>query len=104
MAKQAQYIPIASEAFNLYLDNQIDLETLIGRLREIELQVIADEEEEEEDAGKQLWFRFFAGDPLQTTISDIEKDLSDPSHPNSRILLQGIALGLEASELEVHYS
>ncbi|WP_276496971.1 hypothetical protein [Pontibacter litorisediminis] len=103
MTKQPHYTTIASEAFNAYLDNQLDLDGLIVRLREIELQVIHDEEEEEE-TGKALWFRFFEGDPFQTRISDIENDLRDPAHPNCRILLQGIALGLEAGELEVHYS
>jgi hypothetical protein len=104
MSQQPQYTSMASAAFNAFLDNQADLDTLIERLREMELQIMADEEEEEEDSGKALWFRIFEGDPLQTTISDIEKDLADPNHPNYRILLQGIALGLEADELEVHYS
>lgn len=105
MSALPQYKTITSEAFNDFLDERTDLDTLIERLREIELQVMADEEEDDdEDSGKVLWFRFFEGDPLQTTISDIEKDLSDPAHPNYRILLQGIALGLEAEELEVHYA
>ena len=103
MAKQPQYIPIASAAFNAYLDNEIDLDELIKRLRDIELQVLSDEEEEEESEGK-LWFRFFADDPLQTTISEIEQDLHDPAHPSSQILLRGIAYGLDANELEVHFS
>ncbi|TPE43270.1 hypothetical protein [Pontibacter mangrovi] len=105
MTEQTHYIPMAKAAFNAYLDNQIDLDTLLERLREMELQIMADEEEEEEeDSGKALWLRFFKGDPLKTTISDIEQDLRDPGHPNYRILLQGITLGLEADELEVHYS
>ncbi len=103
MTQVPQYTSIASAAFNEYLDNHIELDELIARLREIELQVMHDDEAEEE-TGKVLWFRFFSGDPFQTTIRDIENDLSDPSHPSSRILLQGIALGLEAGELEVHYS
>ena len=101
MTEQPQYIPIAKAAFNFYLDGHIDLDTLLERLREMELQV---QSEEEEETGKQVWFRFFSGDPLKTTISDIEKELSDPAHPNSLILKRGIALGLEADELEVHYS
>ncbi|OKL38560.1 hypothetical protein [Pontibacter flavimaris] len=109
MSQLPHYTPIASRAFNDYLDNQIDLDDLIARLREIELQVMHDDTEEEDEeepaeTGKVLWFRFFSGDPFQTTIRDIENDLRDPAHPNSRILLQGIALGLEAEELEVHYA
>ncbi|WP_266205149.1 hypothetical protein [Pontibacter kalidii] len=107
MTKQPNYTAIASEVFNAYLDNQFDLDNLVARLREIELQVMHDddaEEEEDDETDKKLWFRFFREDPFQTTIHDIEKDLSDAAHPNYRILLQGIAMGLEAGELEVHYS
>lgn len=100
----SHYSPIASKAFNDYLDNHTNLDELIARLREIELQVLHDDAEEEEAPAKTLWFRFFQGDPLQTTISDIEQDLQDAAHPNCRILLQGIAFGLESGELEVHYS
>ncbi|PRY12412.1 hypothetical protein CLV24_108156 [Pontibacter ummariensis] len=103
MSIQLPYTSIVREAFSLYLDQQIDLDTLIERLREIELQVMS-EDPDEEETGKRLWFRFFEGDPLQTTIEDIETDLSQPSHPNSMILQRGIALGLESNELEVHYS
>jgi hypothetical protein len=101
MTKQAQFTNIVRETFSRFLDNELDLETLIERLREIELQVMS---EEEEETGSQVWFRFFEGDTLKTTISDIEKDLSDTSHPNCRILMQGIAYGLKSNELEVHYS
>lgn len=101
MSKQPQYTTIAREAFSNYLNNSIDLDTLIERLRYMELQVISDDEEE---TGKEVWFRFFEGDPLHTTISEIEKDLSDPGHPNCTLLRRGIALGLAAGELEVHYS
>lgn len=103
MSKQPQYNTIAREAFDLYLDNKIDLDALIERLRYIELQVQAEDESEEEN-DKELWFCFFEGDSLKTTIRDIEKELRDPSHPSANILRRGIALGLEAKELDVHYS
>jgi hypothetical protein len=107
MTIQAHYTPMARQLFGQYLDSAIDLETLIGRLREMELQLIADEEvddEEEVESNKRLWFRFFAGDDMKTSITEIAQDLSDPAHPNARILLQGIAFGLAEDELEVHYS
>ncbi|MFD2245119.1 hypothetical protein [Pontibacter ruber] len=100
MTKLAQYTPMAREAFSNYLDNKIDLDTLIERLRYMELQALS----EEEETGKEVWLRFFEGDSLQTTISEIEKDLSDPTHPGYRILIQGIAFGLQSGELEVHCS
>ncbi|GAB3195271.1 hypothetical protein ABID22_003624 [Pontibacter aydingkolensis] len=103
MAALPHYKTIASEAFNDYLDNKTDLEGLIERLRYIELQVQSDDEEDEEP-DKKVWFRFFEGDTLKTTINELEKELGDPAHPSYRILLYGIATGLEANELEVHYS
>ncbi|WP_162426207.1 hypothetical protein [Pontibacter pudoricolor] len=105
MSKQSQYTTIATQVFSQYLDNEVDLETLIGRLREIELQLISDEEEEDDEvSNKKVWFRFFEGDPIQTTISDIENELSDTSHPSSKILLRGIAFGLANNEVEVHFA
>ncbi|MDX5417946.1 MAG: hypothetical protein LPK09_01930 [Hymenobacteraceae bacterium] len=104
MSKQPQYLPMARQVFGQYLDNEIDLYTLLERLRNIELQIMADEEEDEEGNGKGMWFRFFEGDTLHTSISDIESDLADASHPNADILKRGIAFGLETNELEVHYS
>jgi hypothetical protein len=107
MTKQMQYIPMARQVFSQFLDNEIDLDTLIGRLQEMELQLMADEdvdEEEEVESNKRLWFRFFAGDDMKTPISEIAQDLGDPAHPNAQILKRGIAFGLAADELEVHYS
>ena len=101
MTQHPQYTPIASAAFNAYLDNHIDLDELIKRLQEIELQVLSEEEDDNEG---RLWFRFFADDPLQTTISELAQDLRDPSHPSSQILLRGIAYGLSVNELQVHFS
>ena len=100
MSKQPQYTESARGAFTDYLDEKIDREALVEKLRAIESQ--ASEELGGEDAG--LWFRFFEGDTLATTISDIERDLSAPSHPNSKLLRSGIALGLQSGKLEVHYS
>ncbi|ARS35221.1 hypothetical protein [Pontibacter actiniarum] len=101
MTKQPQYTTIARDAFGKYIDDEIDLDQLLERLRYIEQQVISEDEDETE---KTVWFRFFEGDPLHTTISEVGKDLSDPSHPNCALLQRGIALGLQAGELEVHYS
>lgn len=103
MTHQPNYTPMARQVFNQYLDNEIDLDTLIERLRSMELQLLADMDEEDESSPK-LWFRFFEGDTLATTINDIEHDLLDPSHPSANILLRGIAFGLETDELEVHFS
>jgi hypothetical protein len=109
MTKQTHYTAMARQVFAQFLDGQMDLETLIGKLQEMELQLLADEFDEVEDdelevAPKTMWFRFFEGDTLRTTIRDMEKDLQNPLHPNADILKRGIAFGLETDELEVHYS
>ena len=103
MPKQPQYNTIVREAFSDYLDHNIDLNNLIMRLRDIELQVMSDNEEEDE-IKKGLWFRFFTGDTMETTISEIEEELSHTDHPIATILKRGIAFGLESGELEVHFS
>ncbi|MBD1395953.1 hypothetical protein H9Q13_02150 [Pontibacter sp. JH31] len=107
MTKQAHYTPMARQLFGQYLDSAIDLDMLIGRLQEMELQLMADEEVDEEEEGvnnKRLWFRFFAGDDMKISITEIAEELRNPSHPNAMILLRGIAFGLAEDELEVHYS
>ena len=105
MSHQPQYTTVTSQIFSQYLDNEIDLETLIGRLRELELQLLSDEDEAEDEVStKKVWFSFFEGDTLQTTIADIESELSNTAHPNSKILLRGIAFGLANNELEVHFA
>ncbi|RAU81952.1 hypothetical protein [Pontibacter arcticus] len=101
MSKQTTYTPITHEAFSQYLNSHISLEELIEKLRYIEQLLVADDEEETD---KSVWFRFFAGDTLKTTISDIEKELATPNHPNYNILRQGIAFGLQTEELEIHYA
>lgn len=100
MTLQPHYTSITKEAFTDFLENRIDSETLLDRLRYIEMQIISDDEDE---VGKGIWFRFFEGDTLKTTISDIEKDLRAPGHPNYNILKKGIAFGIQSDELELHY-
>lgn len=101
MALLPQYIPMAKAAFSAYLDQQLDLETLLEKLHEMELQILADEEEATE---KVLWFRFFNGDNFKTTVAEIDRDLQQEDHPSCQILKSGIAYGLQTDELEVHFS
>ncbi len=104
MPQQSNYTPMAMQVFNQYLDQQLDLDALLEKLREMELQLMADEEDAEEETEKNLWFRFFEGDTEKTTIADIARDLQNPGHPGGAILLRAIAFSLSSQELQVHYS
>ncbi|WP_276497918.1 hypothetical protein [Pontibacter litorisediminis] len=58
-----------------------------------------------EEAGEgELWLRFFEGDTGATTISDLERYLTAPSHPNYRSITDSILLALEQGGLQVHFS
>lgn len=108
MPHQPHYSPMARQLFGQFLDQEIDRDTLIGRLQEMELQLQADADEENEDEDEienthSLRIRIFGGDTLGMSIQEIEQDLQDPSHPNAQILMRGIAFGLAEDELEVHF-
>ena len=106
MTKQDRYTSTVKQTFSAYLDGIITSEELIIKLREIEMQLMSDNDTDEEDnfeAGKGLWIRFFEGDTEGLTIQEIEKDLSNTEHPNYKILRHGITLGLAADELQVHF-
>ncbi|PVY40234.1 hypothetical protein [Pontibacter virosus] len=108
MPHQPHYSPMARQLFGQFLDQEIDRDNLIGRLQEMELQLQADADEENEDedeieSTRSLRIRIFGGDTLGMSISEIEQDLQEPTHPNAQILMRGIAFGLAEDELEVHY-
>lgn len=106
MPHQPHYSPMARQLFTQFLDQEIDRDTLIGRLQEMELQLQADADEEAEDeveSSQSLRIRVFGGDTEGMHIREIEQDLQDLSHPNAQILMRGIAFGLEHNELEVHF-
>lgn len=110
MSHQPHYSPMARQLFGQFLDQEIDRDTLIGRLQEMELQLQADADDEMEDEAEEqlestrsLRIRIFGGDTQGMSIREIEQDLQDPAHPNAQILMRGIAFGLAEDELEVHY-
>lgn len=99
---------MARQLFGRFLDQEIDRDTLIGRLQEMELQLQADAgdefgDEDEVESTQSLRIRIFGGDTLGMSIQEIEHDLQDPAHPNAQILMRGIAFGLAEDELEVHF-
>jgi hypothetical protein len=106
MTKQSRYMIPAKQVFNAYLDGILTNDELVIKLREIEMQVMSDldsDDDDEAEIKKGLWFRFFKGDTEGLTISEIEKDLNNPGHPNFNILKHGMAIGIASDELEVHF-
>ncbi|MBB6610080.1 hypothetical protein H7F15_03435 [Pontibacter sp. Tf4] len=107
MTKQDRYTPTVKQTFNAYLDGIISGEELLIKLREIEMQLMSDNDTDDEEldftSGKGLWIRFFEGDADGLTLPEIEKDLRNPDHPNYKILRHGIAIGLANDELEVYF-
>lgn len=107
MTKQDRYTLTVRQTFSAFLDGIIDNQELIIKLREIEMQLMSDNDTDEEEegvpTGRGLWIRFFEGDTDGLSIDEVEKDLRNVDHPNYRILMQGMAIGLAADELEVHY-
>ncbi|WP_266203376.1 hypothetical protein [Pontibacter kalidii] len=59
----------------------------------------------EQEAGEgELWLRFFDGDSGATTITDLERHLAAPSHPNYRSVLESIDIALEREGLQVYFA
>lgn len=50
---------------------------------------------------KDIWFRFFEGDTLATTINDITRDLHSPNADYIKKMMQ---IAVDDGELQVYYS
>jgi hypothetical protein len=99
--KLTQHKYNVQEIFFNYTKEKIDLDEMISKLKDIEKTVRKDIKED-----KNLWFRFFQGDTLATTIDDIYKDLSLPkSHDNHQLMLDNLKKTSELeNEIEIHFS
>ena len=101
MKNLIQYVYSCEVNFYNYLQSG-NLENLIKGLRRVE--TLARNENEGTVSGD-LWFKFSSDDTLATTIRDIEKDLSFPSHNNYKFLIERIEGAIDLNgELFVYYS
>ncbi len=86
-----------SVSFNNYLQGHLSLEDLVDQLQRIESQL----KQEKPEGG--LWFKFSQDDSLATTISDLEKDLSDNKNREFTMERMREAINLD-NELFIYYS
>ena len=89
------------EAFYTFLQDN-NLTALIDRLKRIENHYRGINELHEDD--KQIWFRFFDGDPLATTITDIAKAFSYDTPRNREYMRDNLTLCCYKAEIQVYYS
>ena len=105
--------------FKAYRTNRIDKYELKAYLEDIEYQlyqyhvfkVYADFEKSSEEVfasereklnAKNMWFRFFKGDTLATTINDIINALDCPT--NKKHILRNLDAVINDNELEIYFS
>ena len=103
--------------FKAYRMGQIDKYELKAYLKDIEYQLYMREFESvdqwndsdefiESELNKlesmYLWFKFFKGDTLATTINDIIKDLDCPTNKN--YILRNLDSAINDNELEIYFS
>lgn len=102
--------------FKAYRTNRIDKYELKAYLKDIEYQLYMREFEDIEQTNndedfeadienlctKNMWFKFFKGDTLATTINDIIKDLDCPT--NGKYILRNLDSAINDNELEIYFS
>ena len=86
-----------SVSFNSYLQGHINLDQLIQQLQRVEAQLRKDKSQ------GSLWFKFSQDDSLATTISDLQKDLSDSKNRFFTLERMKEAINLE-NELFIYFS
>jgi len=74
---------------------------LIKKLYEIENHCRESINDNPDNSDKVMWFRFFKGDTLATTIGDIMNDLHSP---NRNYIMEKMKICYETAEIEVYYS
>ena len=91
------------ELFADFLSMKIDEQTFIQKLYSFEMK-IKSENDETENEDCSLWFRFFKGDTLATTIRDIKTDLIFGNTSNHNFMIENLKLAIELNELEIYLS
>ncbi len=100
MTNLNQYNHRVSILFNEHIQNVLELDEFIQKLRALEdsyRQTLKSETSE-----SSIWFKFSDDDTLGTTIDDLEKDLSNANR-NFTLERMREAINLD-NELFIHYS
>ena len=98
-----QYHYACMDAINLYMQGIYRRSQLISKLREIENHHRKETDDYENE--KQLWFRFFEGDNLVTTITEIDNCLLLPqTHPNFQSMIESFEIAITDASLQVYFS
>ncbi len=100
MAHLNQYSHRVSILFNDYLQNRLDLDKFIQKLRVVEKQY--EQSLNYKTPENSIWFKFSDDDTLVTTIGDLERDLSN-SNRGFTLERMREAINLD-NELFIHYS
>ncbi len=95
-----QYNHRISILFNEYLQNRLDLNEFIEKLRVVEKQY--EQTLDFKNPENSIWFKFSDDDTLVTTIDDLKRDLSN-SNRNFTLERMREAINLD-NELFIHYS
>ena len=85
--------------FALFLKGTIDKKNLISGLFSIETTINPNSEK----SLKGLWFRFFKGDTVATTLRDLYCDIGDPK--NDTFIRECMQMAIDDPKgLKIHYS
>ena len=99
--------------FKAYRTNRIDKYELKAYLEDIQYQIFKSESitidaidfdynPEDSNCESEMWFKFFKGDTLATTINDIIKDLDCPT--NGKYILRNLDSAITEKQLEIYFS
>lgn len=93
--------PTIKKLFAQFYANEINKRQLIQGLREVEHKLF--EQDFKMELSKQLWFRFFEGDTMATTIEDLCNDIS--SSTNHDYIMDKIEMAVKKPKgLQIKYS
>jgi hypothetical protein len=101
MKKQKYALSESYKIFSDFINEKINTETMILKLKDIELEVKA--EYKYSTLYKNIWFRFYKGDTAATTIRDIQLQLQSTMR-NQEHMIDKIEIAVNEKSLRVFFS
>lgn len=91
--------PIILDLFQSFLNGEITSKKLINELYKLEIELTNLDSIGDED----IWFRFFKGDNLVTTIANLDMDIDCPT--NKENVLESLKMAIDNSkDFQVNFS